>query len=423
MSRPLSLVVALALALPAAGCHVPCETCDPVLGELGVEWVDAEGRLVVSREGVLRFAAVEYGAEQRLQLVVRNSGDGPLWLERMESTGRDPVNIDHSGPEAASFEAALGRSVRVDPGGRATLDVVFRPPSGTAFVPGQLFEASLRLTAKRVPDEGARATVRLFAQNELLPGLVFTPEAPDCRVAASGVGMEVEVTFHNPGRRGLKLRGLRTSLARELVVRLEDTGVLPIPAQASRKVTLNCWPALPGLRRGELWFETDVPFMPRGKVPLTLFNGAPRVELSPSSPLDFGRVAFIAGAAPPWSQHRRLTVRNTGLRSLGDPRGNLKLGQGGAAPYLEVAPAPGTLEGELTVTVPAGYDPAVGIGSSPPHDSLDLRVTWTPASVGPKRAAVTLFTNDPNRPRVTVLVTGEAVVLPPCALSASPAAV
>lgn len=142
----------------------------------------------------------------------------------------------------------------------------------------------------------------------------------------------------------------------------------------------------------------------------------PRIRLRPA-PLAFGKVEFFAQASPPSYQSRKLTVAN-----VGTPDAALKLGRGGARPYWAVrALNAGTSPSELTVAEPprsgpGAYDPALGIAVG---SSVDLLVKLSPASIGRKELELTVFSNDRLEPESRVVITADAVALPPCQLVAS----
>ncbi|MHB8875959.1 MAG: hypothetical protein ACYC8T_19905, partial [Myxococcaceae bacterium] len=142
----------------------------------------------------------------------------------------------------------------------------------------------------------------------------------------------------------------------------------------------------------------------------------PRVLLSPSPVLDFGRVAYFAGATPPSSQTRTLTVTNDGGVGPG-AAATLKLGTLGVRPYATVrALNPSTSAAELQVQEPEAY-PAVGLA---PGEHTRLGLKLVPASLGKKSFEVTVLSNDPTLPPARIEVGAEVVSLPPCAITATP---
>jgi hypothetical protein len=72
------------------------------------------------------------------------------------------------------------------------------------------------------------------------------------------------------------------------------------------------------------------------------------------------------------------------------------------------------------VALGSAYDPAKGLEAVAGRNSVDLLVTPLPQNVGPKAATLTIHTNDPLTPVVTVNLTADAASLPPCNFSVTP---
>ena len=166
-----------------------------------------------------------------------------------------------------------------------------------------------------------------------------------------------------------------------------------------------------------------------------LVDGGPDIDVRPRPSLDFGRIAYFAGANPASYGLRKLSVRNVGTRPLPpDARKNLKLGQpngagGFAPPYWTVTALPGSSLSEICVGAftttctndlpAASYDPAVGIVAG---GLLDIPVRITPNGLGLRAFEVRLYSNDPDQPMITTVVSANAVSLPPCDVEILPPA-
>lgn len=118
----------------------------------------------------------------------------------------------------------------------------------------------------------------------------------------------------------------------------------------------------------------------------------PSLRVMPSPALAFGPVAA--------AKTRTLVLRNVGDEAL---------------LLLKLALAPATTELALTA---AGYDSAKGIA---PQASIELEVTLTPASLGPKVLELTIDTNDRAYPSTKIQIIADAVTAEPCSLGVSPA--
>lgn len=209
-----------------------------------------------------------------------------------------------------------------------------------------------------------------------------------------------------------------------------------VPGQASLTVAFK--PTLLGARSGALVAQTDLRTQSTISVPTRGTGGGPDIDVKP---ITFGRIAYFQGSSPASFASRKLTIQNVGTRpNPPDPQANLKLGPqgvGGAGKYWSVVAknansdtselcvgtfteATGTCTNDLPATGAGRYDPTVGLEASANNAILDIPVRITPASLGLKAFEITLYSNDPDEPAVTVSVSAEAVVLPPCSLTVSP---
>ncbi|MCA2980591.1 MAG: hypothetical protein INH37_20150, partial [Myxococcaceae bacterium] len=291
--------------------------------------------------------------------------------------------------------------------------------------------------------------------------LRFEPAVVDFGYVQPGLSVTREVTFTNLSfsevtlaNLGAREAGVVSPIFRVAAADVGNPARLTVPRAVrnptttalepgTAKVTLAFAPTVLGPRTAELFGNPNVPGQTTITVPLKGFGGGPDIEVLPATGLNFGRVAFFAGSGS--SATRRLTVRNVGTQPSNlDPAANLKLGARGAGkPYWRVVPlnaeslATEICVGDFDVTsqrcrddLPASgqglYDPAVGIEASVARGSLDIPVRVTPANTtvnattGVKAWAVTLFSNDPDEPEVTVNVTARPVLLPPCRYSFTP---
>ncbi|MBL8917802.1 MAG: hypothetical protein JNJ54_03000 [Myxococcaceae bacterium] len=275
-----------------------------------------------------------------------------------------------------------------------------------------------------------------------------------------GLQVTQEVTFLNQSFRDVTISNLATregsipsNIYRVTAADMGDTTKLTVPkatrnastnqiVAGSAKVTLAFRPTVLGPKQGSLIGTPDLTAQAMISVSLRGFGGGPDIDLSPAGTLNFGRIAWFQGANS--FATRRLTVRNVGTRPTpADPAANLKLGaMGGGKPYWRVTPKNAeSLASEICVgafdamtntctndlpTVGMGaYDPSIGIEASGARASLDVPVRVTPANTtvgasGNKEWDVTIFSNDPDEPEVTVTVTARPVVLPPCNASVTP---
>jgi hypothetical protein len=188
------------------------------------------------------------------------------------------------------------------------------------------------------------------------------------------------------------------------------------------KLSIAFKPGVLGPRPSQLQFATDLPRQATGAAALKGYGGGPDIQVVPSPALVFGKVAYFPGATPPTSQLRKLTVMNVGTKpAIADPNANLKLGVGGGAAWSIVPVNPDSAASELAVAFATPY-PATGLEAVAGKNLVELSVTLTPESVGSKAFDVTLFSNDSRKPQVTIRVTADVLLLPPCTYSLTPTA-
>jgi hypothetical protein len=107
--------------------------------------------------------------------------------------------------------------------------------------------------------------------------------------------------------------------------------------------------------------------------------GKPQLQVIPSSlHLDFGSIAFCLLGT------ETLTLRNLGNAPL-------TLNSITTAPPFSTSPNPGTIQ---------------------PGGTANITVTFKPGAVGPASGSLTIVSNDPTRPRVTVTLSGAGIAAP-----------
>lgn len=264
------------------------------------------------------------------------------------------------------------------------------------------------------------------------PKLAWNPQQVDFGYISIGAEATRQIIFTNLGPTDVSLTNIQILLPTDYRVlaaanRAPDRLVVAANGGAET-LTVVCHPAALGGRPSQLQFDTNLPEQRRGLIPFKCFGGGPDIQVNPSPVLHFGKVPYFgAGAATQAFQTRKLTVMNVGTL-VPDPSGNLRLGkvdlQGNLAPpYVEVQPLGSTQADEVTVTVPASYNPAIGVDPAVGKNAIDLVVRVTPKSVARKEAKVIIYSNDADEPAVEIQVTADATELPPCQLALSPTTV
>ncbi|MEW5853664.1 MAG: choice-of-anchor D domain-containing protein [Myxococcota bacterium] len=158
-----------------------------------------------------------------------------------------------------------------------------------------------------------------------------------------------------------------------------------VDANSSTLVQVTYAPPLEGVTDvATLLLQTNDPNQPVIQVQLSGQGVIPAAEVTPSG-LDFGSV--LVGTANPPTQN--ITVRNTGM-------GYLNVNS-----PLRVVNAGGANIPEYTVTASRTLPADVASG-----DAMTLTVRFAPSAATSYSGNLTITTNDPNRPEITVPVTG-----------------
>lgn len=290
--------------------------------------------------------------------------------------------------------------------------------------------------------------------------LSWTPATLDFGYVPPQTQVTADLTFANQAMRPVQLSGLNafegSTVSMVYKVTAADPGDLtkltipPSTRDASgtivpgtAKLTMSFKPSVLGPKQATLKATCDLRNQPTVVVPLRGFGGGPAIDVRPSPVLDFGRVAYFAGANPPSFGTRRLTIQNVGTRPAApDPRANLKLGALGAGkPYWSVVAknsytdvaelcvgafdaTSNTCLDDLPSTGPNSYNPANGLDAASMAD-VPVRVTPSGLVTGAppgtvKEWEVTFFSNDARNPAVKITVRANPVLLPPCNYTVTP---
>ena len=133
----------------------------------------------------------------------------------------------------------------------------------------------------------------------------------------------------------------------------------------------------------------------------------PDINVLPFPTLDLGRIPWFADAAA--TSIRKVVVFNVG------GAGGLRIES------VEVhALGASSLDDEIEVRFPEGWDASSVLDSRAGANALELEVRVTPDSLGLKRWALTIRSNDPDEPQLTVEVFADVIAPSPCHFSVSP---
>lgn len=368
---------------------------------------------------VIDFGAVAKGDSYTYSQELRN----PTEVEAAAFVG----DIDSTTPDrlAFSFKADSARgSFTIPPNRSRTVSITFAPTELRPYLAYVKMKASAQCP---------EYTIKLKGEG-VDSVLTWDPPKVKFGYVSPGATATAELTFKNAGNGPANLTGISTTVPAEFAVVAEagqDATKLTVPGKggtAKLVLSFKAPSAVVGPRFGDLRFNTNLTKPATGAVKLEGYAGGPDIQVNPAPVLNFGKVAYFAGAGS--YQTRKLSVMNVGTRpSPPDPKGNLLLGKGGAGqPYFEVKPlnADSSLS-EIEIPIPAtsgknSYNPAVGLEASAGKNLVDLIVKITPASVALKKYEVTLFSNDSDEPEVKVVVTADVVEMPPCNYEVKPTA-
>lgn len=362
----------------------------------------------------LEFGNVGLGHTYRRQVEIRNRTERTMKVGVGDITPRDGEHLAFFfSPDSATGEVELA------PGTSMVIEVDFAPAEERAYLATLKFD---------FPDHGCGRTVALRGVGAAQV-VTWSPLEVDCGFVKPGTSARRTLTFTNLGLEDRLLRNLKVANGTEFAVEVpgDPQGPLRVPGEAGTlTVDVVCRPNVYGPRSTMLTFATDLVSQPQGQVPIRVNGGGPVIEVKPSPVLSFGKVAFFPGANPPASTQRTLTITNVGRApAVPDNRANLRLGEldvnrESTRRYFLLEPLDeGTSAQEFEVIIPSSYDHQKGLAARTGEDSVALQVRLTPHSVGPKRARLTIFSNDPEAPETVVELTASVEEIPSCNLSVS----
>ncbi len=305
----------------------------------------------------------------------------------LKNTGTAALHVTQVKTSAAPFVVApAGSLAAINPGQTSDLHVTFTP---TAV---QAFSAQLTLNSD---DTGHPSVSIALSGSGGLPHIVVPPGPLDLGNVAVCLSHPQSLVVQNTGAVDLHLTNIAVSGA-GFSTSISSLTVAP-GAPGSIPVTLK--PTVTGPLSGTLSFSTDDPSQPHVSVTLQGVGTPeppPAVSISPTT-IDFGAVPlqYFVGVG--------VTVANTG--PCEDLHVNLSVS--GAA-YLLTTGDPST----LPVTNPPITD-TIAAGAAHSYT-----VVFAPTVTGPgQTGTLTVASDDPAHPSVTVPLTGAGVTVSPAAIS------
>lgn len=266
---------------------------------------------------------------------------------------------------------------------------------------------------------GACPTVQVLVKGEGgLDTLRWTPPTLDFGFVHPGETATLELSFFNPSNSPIALSNVVVAPgpfgtgAAAFSVDAPGGQFTVSGGPTPSTLQVRCTPPALGSHAASLTFDTGLARSPRGTVALRCTGGGPKLRVTPAM-LAFGRVAALAGTR--LTTTRRLTLENVGSRPpLASSTANLFIHR------VEFLPDVGTEADEVTVTLDARYDAAVGLEATAGRNAVPVEVRLSPRGPGEKRGVVVVHSNDPAQPMARVPLTASAVDAPPCNLRVTP---
>jgi hypothetical protein len=328
------------------------------------------------------------------------------------------------GGDAAAFgfgEGTASGKVAVVAGQETKVLFTFSPTEQRAY------ETTIQLAGAGPSCEPVTVTVKGTGVEDVL---TWTPSTVRFGLVPPGYEKVMDVTFTNTASAPIELSNIAVSSAQDyahVVAQGADDTKFTIPG-GGQPVTMKvaCAPSALGNRSGTLTFETNTRKTPRGTLQLECVGGGPKIRVTPRPNIAFGHVPFFQGNPVPAT--RRVSVQNVGVApAMPDPAFNLVLGKvdangmAGQAPMFEIRPANmDTQPGEFTLSLASSYDSRVGIRPVAGQNEVQLQVSLLPRTSGSKAAEILIHSNDGAEPAITLQVTAEVQILPPCNFRISP---
>jgi hypothetical protein len=324
----------------------------------------------------LDFGNVKAGLSRTATLTVSNTGTGPVNLA---------ATFD-----ADSFRlAAPPQEFLLRAGAVRQLTISFAPSTAGAK------NGTLTLADK----DGGRTSLTVALTGAAFsadpPNITVTPPQLDFGSVPAGGGANLQLTFGNTGTAPLTVTALTVNNARFSVV--SPAAPFTVAPGAQQDGTLRFSPTAAGAQQGSFTIVSNDPTRSRITVALAGTGAAapadaPAITVSPAAlefgPVNVGQTKDLSAA-----------VSNTGRAVL-----TVSALTTDNARFAIVSPA-------VPFNVPAGAQ-------------QNAAVRFSPAAAGAQQGALTIVSNDPARPRLTVALTGTGGGAPADApaISVSPAA-
>lgn len=303
----------------------------------------------------LDFGTIAAGQTKSLTLAIRNSGTAVL---QVSGTSIQP----------ASFSVSTTSAFQLNPGGSSAISVRFAPVSAGSFA------GTLTFTTNDPASPTVRITLTGIGISATSPKAEVTPGSLDFTSVTIGQTKDLTLTLRNTGTAVLQVSRLTVDGS----FTVTPATAFPVAAAASAALTVRFAPASIGATTGALTLTTNDSAQPVIVIPLRgtgVSSSAPSIDVSSTS-LDFGTVQIGATKDMP------LTIYNRGTATL-------------------LVSSLASNNGQFTA-MPSSSTVAFG-------GSVSVTVRFVPSNAGAYTASLTVTSNDPARPSLSISLRGTAV--------------
>ncbi len=319
------------------------------------------------------FGTVTLGTSQTLVVALSNPGDAPLTISGLSFNGTNASDYALSTPPSLPATVAAGSSLQ--------LTVRFNP-AGLG-----LRSAALQIQSNRYPAGNLQVA---FTGTGDGPQIAVSPSF--VAFGSTNVNTTLVRTFNvsNNGSQPLTVSGISFSTGNSTDFRATTSLPFTVTPGGSQTVAVDFRPGAAGARSSKAVVASNDPMNPGVDVWLDGVGLAPDVTVSPTS-LGFGKVREGQTAS------RTFTIQNAGTGPL--TVSSLMITGAGAAKFKVIG-----------VSAPFTLAP-----STPP---TTIQVNYSPTAVGATSAQLSVVSDDPDSPSISVALSGEGVA-PALSLSAA----
>jgi hypothetical protein len=320
----------------------------------------------------LDFGDVGVGSSSALNITFTNTADDPAAV-----TLAPPA-----GPEAAFFTVSQSGDLAVAPHATLAVEVRFRPQRTGAHNAALAIQPCPSCAMQQVPLTG----------NGIAANLTADPSPVDFGLLAPLQMATKTVVITNHGTRPAALSPATLKQDPNGPYTLGASGSVVLAQNQTASVDISFAPPRTGQVDAEIRIPTDDDGSPVLIIPVTGAGVGPAIEVAPTE-LGFPRTAVGLSVT------KTIAVRNVGL----DPTNTQPLLIGNIA----VTAGRFTIAPLMNTTIPVGRQQY-------------LAVTYKPLAEGSDTATLTIHSNDPLTPLVTIPLTGSASTLPDCSYEVRP---